>query len=123
MNHDVHYGLTPADPRNFSGTAFTRMMASAEESEAIKLYYVRFEAGARTFWHAHGGRQILIVTAGRCRYQRDGEDAVEIVAGESVTFEEGERHWHGAADDEAAEHIAVNLGVRETDWFEEVVLG
>ena len=122
MNHEINFSLTPADPRTFGGKAFTRIIAAADAEVPLKLYYVRFEPGARTFWHAHHGSQILVVTAGRCRYQRQGEDVNELAEGESVRIESGVRHWHGASEDEAAEHIAVNLDIRETDWFEEVVL-
>lgn len=122
MNHEIRFELTPADPRNFSGEAFTRIIAAADSSESLKLYYVRFEAGARTFWHAHQGKQILVITAGLCRFQREGEPIMELREGESVAFEPGVRHWHGAAEDEAAEHIAINLAIRETLWFEEVAL-
>lgn len=123
MNHEIRFELTPADVRNFSGEAFTRLIGAAEESEALKLYYVRFEPGAATFWHAHQGKQILVVTAGRCRYQVDGGPILELGEGESVAFEEGVRHWHGAAEDQAAEHIAVNLGIAETIWHEKVDAG
>lgn len=122
MNHDVLFSLTTADPRTFGGTAFTGIIAEAETEVPLKLYYVRFEPEARTFWHAHQGSQILVVTTGRCRYQRHGGPVRELAQGESVRFEAGERHWHGAAANEPAEHIAVNLDIRETDWFEEVVL-
>ena len=122
MTHDVEFRLNPADPKTFGGTAFTGIIAAADREVPLKLYYVRFEPGSRTFWHAHQGSQILVVTAGRCRYQIEGGPILELATGESVRFEEGVRHWHGAADDEAAEHIAVNLDIRDTDWFEEVVL-
>ena len=122
MNHEIRFELTPADVRNFSGEAFTRLMGAADSSTAVKLYYVRFEPRARTFWHAHQGRQVLVVTAGRCRYQIEGGAILELVEGQSISFEEGVRHWHGAAEDEAAEHIAINLAVGETLWYEEVVL-
>ena len=123
MNPEIRFDLNTADPKTFTGPAFMRLIASAEESQMVKLYYVRFDIGGRTFWHAHRGRQILVITSGRCRYQREGEPVMEIGAGESVTFEEGVRHWHGAAEDEAADHIAINLDIRETDWFEEATLG
>jgi quercetin dioxygenase-like cupin family protein len=120
MPGEIVLPLQSADPRTFSGTASIRMMGGAEEEVPVKLYYVRFEPGARTFWHSHSGTQILVVTAGRCRYQRDGEPIREIAAGESVQFEPGVRHWHGAAEEQAAEHIAINLDNRETSWQEEV---
>ena len=114
--------LKATDSSTFSGAAFSGLLAAAENEEFVKLYVVRFEPGARTFWHAHSGPQILVVTSGRCRFQRDGEPVREIAAGESVRFAAGVRHWHGAAEDEGAEHIAINLDVRETDWQEEAVL-
>lgn len=120
MPGEIVLPLQAADPRTFSGTASIRMMAGAEGEVPVKLYYVRFEPGARTFWHSHSGTQILVVSAGRCRYQRDGEPIRELAAGESVQFEPGVRHWHGAVVDEAAEHIAINLDNRETSWQEEV---
>jgi 4-carboxymuconolactone decarboxylase len=109
--------LDPADSRTFSGTAFTCLLGAAERDVPIKLYLVRFEPGARTGWHSHSGPQILVVTSGRCRFQQDGEALREIEAGESVRIESGIRHWHGATNDSPAEHIAVNLESRETNWF------
>lgn len=117
---EITFELNPADAHTFSGGAFTRLIGSAEQSEPVKLYYVRFDPGARTFWHAHQGRQILVVTAGLCLYQVEGGPILELREGESVSFEEGVRHWHGAGEKEPAEHIAVNLGIRETLWYEEV---
>ncbi|MDR0786565.1 MAG: cupin domain-containing protein [Gemmatimonadota bacterium] len=112
--------LLAADPATFTGTAFIRLLAGAESECRIKLYYVRFERNARTWWHAHEGVQILTISQGCCRYQRESEPVREAVAGESVRFEPGVRHWHGAAEEQTAEHIAVNLEVRETRWMEEV---
>jgi quercetin dioxygenase-like cupin family protein len=120
MPEQIVLPLQDADPRTFTGTAYIRLMAAAERESRVKLYYVRFEPGARTHWHAHGGTQLLVVSAGRCRYQREGESVREADAGESVKFEPGIRHWHGAVEGESAEHIAVNLDTGETEWMEEV---
>lgn len=120
MTPEISLPLKPADPKTFSGAAFSALIAGAEGDVPIKLYYVRFEPGARTNWHAHDGTQILIVSSGRCRYQRAGEAVREIGTGQSVRFEAGVRHWHGATDFEPAEHIAVNLDNRATDWLEAV---
>jgi quercetin dioxygenase-like cupin family protein len=120
MHHQIQLTIPRADSANFTGEAYAGIIGTAEEAVAVKLYYVRFEPEARTFWHAHLGTQILVVTEGRCVYQRSGEPVMEAAVGESVRFESGERHWHGAGD-EAAEHIAINLEIRETNWFEEVM--
>jgi quercetin dioxygenase-like cupin family protein len=120
MPQEIVFTLRPTDARTFSGAAFTCLMAAAEQAVPVKLYYVRFEAGARTNWHSHSGDQVLVVCAGRCRYQSAGEPVREIEAGESVRFTAGVRHWHGATTSEGAEHIAINLDCRETNWLERV---
>lgn len=120
MSHSIQWPLEPADPDTFRGSAFIRLVAAASESEFVKAYYVRFEPGARTNWHAHSGDQILIVTAGRCRYQIQGHAPVDLDAGASVRFMAGTRHWHGASPSEAGEHLAINIEARDTTWLEPV---
>jgi 4-carboxymuconolactone decarboxylase len=120
MANDLSFHLKPADSRTFSGSAFTTLMASAEREVQVKLYYVRFEPGARTHWHSHSGDQILVVSAGRCRYQIAEEPVRELETGESVRFRAGVRHWHGATAEHSAEHIAINVDCGETDWAEPV---
>jgi quercetin dioxygenase-like cupin family protein len=123
IHEEVRWELRPGGARTFTGSALSALLASAEQQEPVKLYYVRFAPGGRTNWHAHAGTQILLVTSGICRYQREGEPVREIGAGGSVRFEEGVRHWHGASPQAEAEHFAINLGVRETIWMEEVAEG
>jgi len=120
MAQELVVPLLPADPRTFSGVAYSCMIAGAEREVPVKVYFVRFAPGARTNWHSHAGAQILIVSSGRCRYQTAGSPVREVGAGQSVRFEPGVRHWHGAAEGHAAEHLAINLDSRETRWQEQV---
>jgi quercetin dioxygenase-like cupin family protein len=119
-SQELRVSLDPADPDTFVGPAFIRLLAAAEEQVQVKLYFVRFEPGGRTNWHSHAGTQILVVSKGRCRFQREHEAVRELAPGESVRIEPGVRHWHGASPDEATEHFAVNLEIRETSWDEAV---
>ncbi len=68
---------------------------------------VTFEPGARTAWHTHPLGQILIVTMGSGRAQREGGGIEEIRPGDVVSFAPGEKHWHGAAPTTAMTHIAI----------------
>jgi quercetin dioxygenase-like cupin family protein len=68
---------------------------------------VTFEPGARTAWHTHPLGQVLIVTAGCGRAQREGGPVEEIRPGDVVVFAPGEKHWHGAAPATAMTHIAI----------------
>lgn len=83
---------------------------------------VTFEPGSRTAWHTHPLGQMLLVTAGFGRAQRDGGPVEEIRPGDIVWFPPGERHWHGAAPHCAMTHIAIAeaLDGRSVDWLEKV---
>jgi quercetin dioxygenase-like cupin family protein len=83
---------------------------------------VTFEPGARTAWHTHPLGQVLIVTAGVGRVQREGGTVEEICPGDVVWFEPGEKHWHGAGPTTAMTHIAIqeSLDGKAVDWLEHV---
>ena len=83
---------------------------------------VTFEPRARTAWHTHPLGQVLIVTAGCGRAQREGGPIEEIRPGDVVVFAPGEKHWHGAAPTTAMTHLAVqeNLDGKMVDWLEPV---
>ena len=83
---------------------------------------VTFEPGARTAWHTHPLGQVLIVTAGRGRVQRQGGPVEEIRPGDVVWFEPGEKHWHGASATTAMTHIAIQeaLDGKAVEWMEKV---
>ncbi|MFZ3585282.1 (R)-mandelonitrile lyase [Loktanella sp. DJP18] len=72
---------------------------------------VTFQPGARTNWHTHPLGQILIVTDGTGRVQREGGTVEVIGKGDVVRFDPDERHWHGAAPDSAMTHIALHEAV------------
>jgi quercetin dioxygenase-like cupin family protein len=83
---------------------------------------VTFEPGARTAWHTHPLGQILIVTTGCGRAQREGGPIEEIRPGDVVTFAPGEKHWHGAAPTTAMTHVAIQEAIdgKAVDWMEKV---
>lgn len=122
MTKSFEVPLSRADAKTFTGEAHSGLMGAAESEVPIKLYFVSFEPGSRTFWHAHSGGQILVVTEGTCLIQRWGREIEEVPAGQSVRFESDEKHWHGAPMDGSMTHIAINLEPSRTDWFEEAVL-
>jgi quercetin dioxygenase-like cupin family protein len=83
---------------------------------------VTFEAGARTAWHTHPLGQVLIVTSGCGRVQREGGPVEAICPGDVVRFEPGEKHWHGAAPTTAMTHLAIqeSLDGKAVEWLEMV---
>jgi quercetin dioxygenase-like cupin family protein len=106
----------------FTGTVGINPLMQAPEPARVQGVSVTFEPGARTAWHSHPLGQTLIVTAGLCWVQRDGEPVEEIRPGDVVWISPGEKHWHGATPNIAMTHIAVyeNLDGKVVDWFEQV---
>ncbi|WP_336544795.1 (R)-mandelonitrile lyase [Sphingomonas kyungheensis] len=72
---------------------------------------VTFAPGARTVWHTHPAGQTIIVTAGRGWAQREGRPREEILRGDTIVFDAGERHWHGATATTGMSHIAMTESI------------
>ncbi len=106
----------------FTGTVRIDPLFGANEPSRTAGASVTFEPGARTAWHTHPLGQILIVTAGCGRVQREGGPVEQIHPGDVVRFEPGEKHWHGASPTLAMTHIAIQeqLDGRAVDWLEKV---
>ncbi|MBS1253711.1 MAG: hypothetical protein MAG451_02764 [Anaerolineales bacterium] len=108
----------------FTGQVTVQRIIGGETDARVRASSVMFEPAARTYWHVHAGEQVLHVTDGRGWVQKWGEDAISIEPGDVVLFEPGEKHWHGAAEDESMTHIAITTagerGELAIDWQEEV---
>jgi quercetin dioxygenase-like cupin family protein len=68
---------------------------------------VRFAPSARTAWHTHPHGQTLYVVSGVARIGREGSAVEQAHAGDTVRFEPGERHWHGASPEGLMAHVAL----------------
>ena len=93
--------------------AVARLLAAHDDS--LRVYEVRFAAGARTVWHAHAGEQWLIGLAGAWVVQCSGEALRRLGPGEAALIPAGVRHWHGAGQESGASHLVLNL-VTATTW-------
>jgi quercetin dioxygenase-like cupin family protein len=95
----------PAD--YFTGSGWLDEVTSAPYVSDVRVVMVTFEPGARTAWHTHPHGQLLQIVSGVGRVQKAGAGIVEMLPGDVVWFEPGERHWHGAAPHRAMVHLAV----------------
>ena len=107
----------------FTGNAWIDVITEGAEPSRVRFYRVAFEPGARTAWHTHPLGQVLHVLAGVGRAQAEGHSVREIHPGDTVRFEPGERHWHGAAPGSLMVHLALQEANAEgvaTAWMEHV---
>ncbi|HEU0223586.1 MAG TPA: cupin domain-containing protein [Paracoccaceae bacterium] len=110
----------PAD--YFTGAVRIDPVIDAPEPARVRAAVVTFEPGARTAWHTHPIGQTLLVLSGLGRAQSWGGPVQEIRPGDSVWFEPGEKHWHGASPTVAMTHLAMQeaLDGSAVDWLEQV---
>ena len=109
-------------PQNFTGAVRVDNLAITDQPSRVGTGVVTFAPGARTVWHTHPAGQTIIVTAGKGWAQRDGGPKEAILPGDTVFFEAGEKHWHGATADIGMTHIAITETVDGTNvvWLEPV---
>ena len=103
---------------NFTGAVHIDRPIAPNPAAGADWRVVTFEPGARTAWHAHPKGQILIVTAGSGRVQREGGTIEKIRPGDVVLIPPDEKHWHGASSTAAMTHVAINEA--PTNWMEKV---
>ena len=91
----------------FSGTVLLEDISAGPDTGNVRIARVTFAPGARTAWHTHPHGQLLHILSGVGRVQKDGEDVTVVLPGDTVWFQPGERHWHGASQDRTMVHLAV----------------
>ncbi|TAJ88205.1 cupin domain-containing protein [Reyranella sp.] len=113
-------GKGPAD--FFTGTVRVDPLFQQEAPWQSRGGTVTFEPGARTAWHTHPLGQVLVVTAGAGRVQREGGPVQAIGPGDVVWIPAGVKHWHGAAPTTAMTHIAITEAKdgKVVEWMEKV---
>jgi quercetin dioxygenase-like cupin family protein len=98
---------TPKPAENFTGLVEKLEIIDAPAPARVHVLRVKFQPGARTFWHTHPLGQTLVVTEGHGWVQQRGGEKKEISVGDVVWIPREVEHWHGATPTEAMTHVAV----------------
>ena len=88
------------------------------DSSDMRTSRLRFEAGARTYWHIHSAGQLLLVEDGKGRLQEQGSAPRDLIVGQPVLTKPNVLHWHGAAPEQGATQFSAYPGTLE--WKEPV---
>jgi quercetin dioxygenase-like cupin family protein len=112
----------PAPEDVVDGPASFELVTAAEAPSRVEVLHVHFGPGARTRWHTHPLGQTLVVTEGRGWVQSRGSAPQALEVGDVVHVQPGEEHWHGARNDSAMAHLAIQerSDHAETDVLEPV---
>ena len=95
-------------PEAFTGAARIDPVIKAVAPARAEAAFVTLEPGARTAWHTHSLEQALVVLSGLGLAQSFGGPVREMRPGDTVRFEPGEKHWHGAHPEVAVHYLAIH---------------
>ena len=101
------------------GTSELVRLLSAQAEGGVSVALVHFTDGALTHWHTHPGEQVLLVTAGECRFGNEDGDTGVAKTGDIIHFPPGEKHWHGAVAGTNMTHMSITT-VGAPNWMEAV---
>ena len=107
---------------SFTGTVLQDALATPQAPSRTSATLVTFTPGARTNWHTHKTRQVLVATQGTGMVQVKGKPPRVLRAGDVAEVPPGAVHWHGAI----AGHLFAHISFIETDgpdnttWLEPV---
>ena len=100
-----------APASSFTGTVLQDSMATAQAPSRTSATLVTFTPGARTNWHTHKTRQVLVATQGTGMVQVKDMPPRILRAGDVAEVPPGLVHWHGAL----AGHLFAHISFVETD--------
>ena len=114
-----------APASSFTGTVLQDSLAVPLAPSRTSATLVTFTPGARTHWHTHKTRQILVATQGTGMIQVRGKTAQLLRAGDVAEVPPDVVHWHGSIAGHLFAHISFieSDGADNTIWLEAVEEG
>jgi quercetin dioxygenase-like cupin family protein len=107
VTHRWQRPTVPAPGAVIDGPARYEVLAAATPDSPVETLHVHFDPGSRTRWHTHPRGQTLVVTAGQGWVQSRGRAPRHLTAGDVVSVDAGEEHWHGACATSPMSHLAI----------------
>ena len=106
----------------FTGTVLQDALATPLGSSRTSATLVSFTPGARTNWHTHKTRQVLVATHGTGMIEVRGKPPRILRAGDIAEVPPGLVHWHGAIVGHLFAHISFLEieGPDNNSWMESV---
>jgi quercetin dioxygenase-like cupin family protein len=110
-------------PNYFTGTVWIKEVAN-QATPGYSVYKVVFDKGARTNWHTHPNKQVIVIVDGSGYLKEKNKPVRTLQRGDVVDVAGGVSFWIGAAPDQGIEQIVINpivkANVSAVDWLEKV---
>ncbi len=119
VHHVSPAAAVDAGSEHFIGRVRVQPVVTPEQG--LDIVVVRFEAGARTYLHAHAAPQVLHCIEGAGILATEHERNA-VGPGDIVHVPAGEMHWHGATDGGPFVHLSVRPP-GDTTWTKTDPLG
>jgi 4-carboxymuconolactone decarboxylase len=106
----------------FTGPVLQDALAKPQGPSRTSATLVTFTPGARTNWHTHKTRQVLVATHGTGMVEVRGKPPRVMRAGDVAEVPPGLVHWHGAVVGHLFAHISFLEieGPDNNSWMEPV---
>ena len=114
--------LTKGPPDRFVGDVWVDFMVNDTTYDFL-VSKVYFEANARSNWHHHLGRQIILAIDGEGYYKEKGKPMRKLKKGDVVVIEPGTIHSHGSINSNKFTQAVMMNGITKKDattWLNKV---
>jgi 4-carboxymuconolactone decarboxylase len=113
----IRHDPSPAPALNqfVVGVARPRVLVGREESGELRLIVATFESSGHNTPHTHSFDQVLYTLSGE-GFVTTGEKRIVVKTGDVAVIPAGERHWHGAINEQSL--VQLSVGVPGTSDFD-----
>lgn len=96
----------------FTGNVWVKALAT-DTTKHWSIAEVRFEKGARSNWHYHTGKQVLVITEGAGYLKEKDKPLQTLSKGDVATIQPNVLHWHGATSGNELTQIVINPNIEK----------
>src|SRR5258707_3813653 len=114
--------LTKDPPDRFIGNVWVDYMVNDTINDLL-VSKVYFEANARSNWHYHLGKQIILAIDGEGYYKEKGKAIRKLKKGDVVVIEPGTIHSHGSINSNKFTQAVMMNDIKKKDattWLDRV---
>jgi quercetin dioxygenase-like cupin family protein len=115
-------GLTKGPSERFLGNVWVQYFVNDTTTDFLASKVI-FESGARSNWHFHTGRQVILAVDGKGYYKEKGKPIKVLNKGDVVVIEPGTIHSHGSMHSNNFTQVVTMSDIKKKDattWLNKV---